>query len=116
MAQPAEPGREERCKTHGRDASVIEIKSAGERASVSASVMSLVEASGANISGAVSELDGVVRCTGGQASVSLAEQLGKRLRGRNGVDVVGGIASWRHRAMKAMISPPDWAPVCVLSR
>ena len=86
------PGREERFKTlTGKDAAVMEYLNQQESVhQFLASVLSLVDAS-------VSEyqrrgfrsLMVSFGCTGGQhRSVYLAEQLAKRLRGRNGVEVV----------------------------
>jgi aminoglycoside/choline kinase family phosphotransferase len=86
------PGREDRFKPlTGRDAPVIDYLNQQETVhQFLASVMSLVDAS-------VSEyrrrgfksLMVSFGCTGGQhRSVYLAEQLAKRLRGRNGVDVI----------------------------
>jgi aminoglycoside/choline kinase family phosphotransferase len=86
------PGREERFKQlTGKDAPVIDYLNQQESVhQFLASVMSLVDAS-------VSEyrrrgfksLMVSFGCTGGQhRSVYLAEQLAKRLRGRNGVDVI----------------------------
>ncbi len=94
------PGREERFKTlTGRDAPVIDYLNQQESVhQFLASVMSLVDAS-------VSEyrrrgfknLMVAFGCTGGQhRSVFLAEQLARRLRGRNGVDVVV-----RHRELES---------------
>jgi aminoglycoside/choline kinase family phosphotransferase len=93
------PGREERFKMlTGRDAPVIDYLNQQESVhQFLASVMSLVDAS-------VSEyrrrgfksLMVSFGCTGGQhRSVYLAEQLAKRLRGRNGIDVVV-----RHRELE----------------
>jgi aminoglycoside/choline kinase family phosphotransferase len=93
------PGREERFKTlTGRDGPVIDYLNQQESVhQFLASVMSLVDAS-------VSEyqrrrfksLMVSFGCTGGQhRSVYLAEQLAKRLRGRNGVEVVV-----RHRELE----------------
>jgi aminoglycoside/choline kinase family phosphotransferase len=86
------PGREERFRTlTGKDAPVIEYLNQQESVhQFLASVLSLVDAS-------VSEyqrrhfrhLMVSFGCTGGQhRSVYLAEQLAKRLRGRNGVEVI----------------------------
>jgi aminoglycoside/choline kinase family phosphotransferase len=93
------PGREERFKAlTGKDATVIDYLNQQESVhQFLASVMSLVDAH-------VSEwqrrgfksLMVSFGCTGGQhRSVYLAEQLAKRLRGRNGVDVVV-----RHRELE----------------
>jgi aminoglycoside/choline kinase family phosphotransferase len=93
------PGREERFKTlTGKDAPVIDYLTQQESVhQFLASVMSLVNAS-------VSEyqrrgfrsLMVSFGCTGGQhRSVFLAEQLAKRLRGRNGVEV-----AVRHRELE----------------
>jgi aminoglycoside/choline kinase family phosphotransferase len=94
------PGREERFKAlTGRDAPVIDYLNQQESAhQFLANVMSLVDAH-------VSEwqrrgfksLMVSFGCTGGQhRSVYLAEQVAKRLRGRNGVDVV-----LRHRELES---------------
>jgi hypothetical protein len=95
------PGREERFKAlTGRDGPVIDYLNQQESVhQFLASVMSLVDAS-------VSEyqrrrfksLMVSFGCTGGQhRSVYLAEQLAKRLRGRNGVEVVV-----RHRELEGL--------------
>ena len=95
------PGREERFKKlTGRDAPVIEYLNQQEGVhQFLASVMSLVEAH-------VSEwqrrrfknLTVSFACTGGRhRSVYLAEQVAKRLRGRNGIEVVV-----RHRELERM--------------
>ena len=102
------PGREERFKAlTGKDAPVIDYLNQQESVhQFLASVMSLVDASVSNYQRrGFKSLMVSFGCTGGQhRSVYLAEQLAKRLRGRNGVEVVV-----RHRelenadAMKAMI-------------
>jgi aminoglycoside/choline kinase family phosphotransferase len=95
------PGREERFKAlTGRDAPVIEYLNQQESAhQFLASVLSLVDAS-------ISEyqrrkfknLMVSFGCTGGQhRSVYLAEQLAKRLRNRNGVEVI-----LRHRELETL--------------
>jgi aminoglycoside/choline kinase family phosphotransferase len=93
------PGREERFKAlTGRDAPVIEYLNQQESVhQFLASVMSLVEASVSEYQRrGFKSLMVSFGCTGGQhRSVFLAEQLGKRLRGRNGVDVVV-----RHRELE----------------
>src|ERR1700733_5260472 len=93
------PGREERFKTlTGRDAAVIEYLNQQESVhQFLASVLSLVEASVSNYQQrGFKHLMVSFGCTGGQhRSVFLAEQLAKRLRGRNGVDVVV-----RHRELE----------------
>ena len=86
------PGREEQFKTlTGRDASVIDYL--GRHESVHqflASVMSLVDASVNDYQRrGFKNLMVSFGCTGGQhRSVYLAEQLARRLKDRNGVDVV----------------------------
>jgi aminoglycoside/choline kinase family phosphotransferase len=86
------PGREERFKNlTGQDAPVID--NLNQQESVHqflASVMSLVDASVSNYQRrGFKSLMVSFGCTGGQhRSVYLAEQLAKRLRGRNGVEVV----------------------------
>jgi aminoglycoside/choline kinase family phosphotransferase len=94
------PGREERFKAlTGRDAPVIDYLNQQESVhQFLASVMSLVEASVANYQQrGFKSLMVSFGCTGGQhRSVYLAEQLAKRLRGRNGVEVV-----LRHRELEA---------------
>lgn len=86
------PGREERFKTlTGKDAAVIEyLKQQESVHQFLASVMSLVEASVSEYQRrGFKSLMVSFGCTGGQhRSVYLAEQLAKRLRGRNGVEVV----------------------------
>ena len=93
------PGREERFKTlTGRDASVIDYLNQQESVhQFLASVMSLVDASVSNYqSRGFKNLMVAFGCTGGQhRSVYLAEQVAKRLRGRNGVEVRCSIANWR---------------------
>lgn len=86
------PGREERFKSlTGRDAPVIDYLNQQESVhQFLASVMSLVEASVSNYQRrGFKNLMVSFGCTGGQhRSVYLAEQVAKRLRGRNGVEVV----------------------------
>jgi aminoglycoside/choline kinase family phosphotransferase len=86
------PGREERFKPlTGRDAPVIEYLNQQESVhQFLASVMSLVDASVENYnSRSFKNLMVSFGCTGGQhRSVYLAEQLAKRLRSRNGTEVV----------------------------
>jgi aminoglycoside/choline kinase family phosphotransferase len=94
------PGREERFKTlTGKDAPVIEYLNQQESVhQFLASVMSLVDASVNEYQRrAFKSLMVSFGCTGGQhRSVYLAEQVAKRLRGRNGVEVV-----LRHRELKS---------------
>jgi aminoglycoside/choline kinase family phosphotransferase len=96
------PGREERFKTlTGKDAPVIDYLNQQESVhQFLASVMSLVDASVSEYQRrGFKHLMVSFGCTGGQhRSVYLAEQLAKRLRGRNGVDVVV-----RHRELE---NPP----------
>jgi len=86
------PGREERFKAlTGRDAPVIDYLNQQESVhQFFASVLSLVDASINEYQRrGFKHLMVSFGCTGGQhRSVYLAEQLAKRLRGRNGVDVV----------------------------
>ena len=86
------PGREERFKVlTGSDAPVIEYLNQQESVhQFLASVMSLVDASVRNYqSRGFKNLMVSFGCTGGQhRSVYLAEQVAKRLQGRNGIDVV----------------------------
>ncbi len=86
------PGREERFKTlTGKDAPVIEYLNQQETVhQFFASVLSLVDASvGAYQQRGFKNLMISFGCTGGQhRSVYLAEHLAKRLRGRNGLEVV----------------------------
>ncbi len=86
------PGREERFKAlTGKDAAVIEYLNQQESVhQFLASVMSLVDASVNNYQQRrFKHLMVSFGCTGGQhRSVFLAEQVAKRLRGRNGVEVV----------------------------
>jgi len=93
------PGREERFKTlTGKDAPVIEYLNQQESVhQFLASVMSLVDASVSEYQRrGFKHLMVSFGCTGGQhRSVYLAEQLAKRLRGRNGVEVVV-----RHRELE----------------
>jgi aminoglycoside/choline kinase family phosphotransferase len=93
------PGREERFKTlTGRDAAVIDYLNQQESVhQFLASVMSLVDASVSEYQRrGFKSLMVSFGCTGGQhRSVYLAEQLAKRLRGRNGIDVVV-----RHRELE----------------
>jgi aminoglycoside/choline kinase family phosphotransferase len=93
------PGREERFKTlTGKDATVIEYLDREQSVhQFLASVMSLVDASVANYQQrGFKNLMVSFGCTGGQhRSVYLAEQVAKRLRGRNGVEVLV-----RHRELE----------------
>jgi aminoglycoside/choline kinase family phosphotransferase len=93
------PGREERFKAlTGKDAPVIEYLNQQESVhQFMASVMSLVDASVNEYQRrGFKSLMVSFGCTGGQhRSVYLAEQLAKRLRGRNGIDVV-----LRHRELE----------------
>jgi len=93
------PGREERFKTlTGKDAPVIEYLNQQESVhQFLASVMSLVDASVSEYQRrGFKSLMVSFGCTGGQhRSVFLAEQLARRLRGRNGVEVVV-----RHRELE----------------
>ena len=86
------PGREERFKAlTGRDAPVIEYLNQQDSVhQFLASVLSLVDASVSEYQRrGFKNLMVSFGCTGGQhRSVYLAEQLAKRLRGRNGVEVV----------------------------
>jgi aminoglycoside/choline kinase family phosphotransferase len=86
------PGREERFKSlTGRDAPVIDYLNQQESVhQFFASVLSLVDASIASYQQrGFKSLMVSFGCTGGQhRSVFLAEQLAKRLRGRNGLEVV----------------------------
>jgi len=95
------PGREERFKTlTGRDAPVIDYLNQQESVhQFLASVMSLVDASvGEYQRRGFKSLMVSFGCTGGQhRSVYLAEQLAKRLRARNGVEVVV-----RHRELETL--------------
>ena len=102
------PGREERFKAlTGRDAPVIEYLNQQESVhQFLASVLSLVDASVSEYQRrGFKNLMVSFGCTGGQhRSVYLAEQLAKRLRGRNGVEVI--VAASRTgdaRPMKAMV-------------
>jgi aminoglycoside/choline kinase family phosphotransferase len=94
------PGREERFKPlTGRDAPVIDYLNQQESVhQFLAAVMSLVDASVSEYQRrGFKSLMVSFGCTGGQhRSVYLAEQLAKRLRGRNGVDVVV-----RHRELES---------------
>jgi aminoglycoside/choline kinase family phosphotransferase len=93
------PGREERFKAlTGRDAPVVDYLNQQESVhQFFASVLSLVDASVNEYQRrGFKHLMVSFGCTGGQhRSVYLAEQLAKRLRGRNGVDVV-----LRHRELE----------------
>ncbi len=95
------PGREERFKTlTGRDAPVIDYLNQQESVhQFFASVLSLVDASVNEYQRrGFKHLMVSFGCTGGQhRSVYLAEQLAKRLRGRNGVEVVV-----RHRELEKL--------------
>jgi len=94
------PGREDRFKVlTGKDAPVIDYLNQQESVhQFLASVMSLVDASVSEYQRrGFKSLTVSFGCTGGQhRSVYLAEQLAKRLRGRNGVDVVV-----RHRELES---------------
>ena len=96
------PGREERFKPlTGRDAAVIGYLNQQESVhQFLASVMSLVDASVSEYKRrGFKSLMVSFGCTGGQhRSVYLAEQLAKRLRGRNGVDVVV-----QHRELEGLV-------------
>jgi aminoglycoside/choline kinase family phosphotransferase len=95
------PGREERFKQiTGRDAPVIEYLNQQESVhQFLASVMSLVDASVNNYQRrGFKNLMVSFGCTGGQhRSVYLAEQVAKRLQGRNGMEVV-----LRHRELEKL--------------
>jgi RNase adaptor protein for sRNA GlmZ degradation len=95
------PGREERFKAlTGKDAPVIDYLNQQESVhQFLASVMSLVDASVSSYQRrGFKNLMVSFGCTGGQhRSVYLAEQLAKRLRGRNGVDVIV-----KHREVERM--------------
>jgi RNase adaptor protein for sRNA GlmZ degradation len=95
------PGREERFKSlTGRDTPVIDYLNQQESVhQFFASVLSLVDASVAEYQRrGFKHLMVSFGCTGGQhRSVYLAEQLAKRLRGRNRVEVV-----LRHRELEGM--------------
>ena len=95
------PGREERFKVlTGRDAPVIEYLNQQESVhQFLASVMSLVDASVRNYQNrGFKNLMVSFGCTGGQhRSVYLAEQVAKRLQGRNGIEVV-----LQHRELERM--------------
>ena len=95
------PGREERFKMlTGRDQPVIDYLNQQESAhQFLASVMSLVDASVNNYQRrGFKNLMVSFGCTGGQhRSVYLAEQVAKRLQGRNGVEVV-----LRHRELEKL--------------
>jgi aminoglycoside/choline kinase family phosphotransferase len=95
------PGREERFKTlTGKDAPVIDYLNQQESVhQFLAGVMSLVDSSVENYQQrGFKNLMVSFGCTGGQhRSVYLAEQLAKRLRGRNGVEVVV-----RHQELEKM--------------
>jgi aminoglycoside/choline kinase family phosphotransferase len=95
------PGREERFKAlTGKDVPVIEYLNQQEGVhQFLASVMSLVDASVNNYQQrGFKHLMVCFGCTGGQhRSVYLAEQVAKRLRGRNGIEVVV-----RHRELERM--------------
>src|SRR5579859_2342390 len=95
------PGREERFKAlTGKDAPVMDYLNQQEGVhQFLASVMSLIDASVTNYQQrGFKNLMVSFGCTGGQhRSVYLAEQVAKRLRGRNGVEVVV-----RHRELERM--------------
>jgi hypothetical protein len=95
------PGREDRFKAlTGKDAAVIDYLTQQESVhQFLASVLSLVDASVSEYQRrGFKSLMVSFGCTGGQhRSVFLAEQLAKRLRGRNGVEVV-----LRHRELETV--------------
>jgi aminoglycoside/choline kinase family phosphotransferase len=95
------PGREERFKAlTGRDAPVIDYLNQQESVhQFMAGVLSLVDASVSEYQRrGFKNLMVSFGCTGGQhRSVYLAEQLAKRLRGRNGVEVI-----LRHRELETL--------------
>ncbi len=95
------PGREERFKTlTGKDAPVIDYLNQQESVhQFLASVLSMVDASVSSYqSRGFKNLMVSFGCTGGQhRSVYLAEQLAKRLRGRNGLEVIV-----RHRELEKL--------------
>jgi aminoglycoside/choline kinase family phosphotransferase len=95
------PGREERFKLlTGRDAPVIDYLNQQESVhQFLASVMSLVDASVSSYQRrGFKHLMVSFGCTGGQhRSVYLAEQVAKRLRGRNGIEVI-----LQHRELERM--------------
>jgi aminoglycoside/choline kinase family phosphotransferase len=95
------PGREERFKMlTGRDAPVIDYLNQQESVhQFLASVMSLVDASVTSYQGrGFKNLMVSFGCTGGQhRSVYLAEHVAKRLRGRNGIELV-----LQHRELERM--------------
>jgi aminoglycoside/choline kinase family phosphotransferase len=95
------PGREERFKKlSGRDAPVIEYLNQQESVhQFLASVMSLVDASVSSYQQrGFKNLMVSFGCTGGQhRSVYLAEQVAKRLRGRNGIEI-----ALQHRELERM--------------
>ena len=99
------PGREGRFKAlTGRDAPVIDYLNQQESVhQFLASVMSLVDGSVSSYQRrGFKHLMVSFGCTGGQhRSVYLAEQLAKRLRGRNGVEVV-----LHHRELERMAAEP----------
>src|SRR6202171_6537357 len=99
------PGREERFKTlTGQDAPVIDYLNQQDSVhQFLASVMSLVDASVSDYQRrGFKNLMVSFGCTGGQhRSVYLSEQLAKRLRGRNGVEI--GV---RHRELEKMAVGP----------
>jgi aminoglycoside/choline kinase family phosphotransferase len=96
------PGREEQFKAlTGKDSAVIDYLNQQETVhQFLASVMSLVDASVANYQQrGFKNLMVAFGCTGGQhRSVYLAEQLAKRLRGRNAVEVVV-----HHRELESLL-------------
>ena len=99
------PGREERFKAlTGRDAPVIDYLNQQESVhQYLASVMSLIDNSVSSYQRrGFKHLMVSFGCTGGQhRSVYLAEQVAKRLRGRNGVEVV-----LHHRELERMAAEP----------
>jgi hypothetical protein len=98
------PGREERFKAlTGRDAPVIDYLNQQESVhQFLASVLSLVDASVSEYQRrGFKNLMVSFGCTGGQhRSVYLAEQLAKRLRGRNGLEVVVHHRELEHRELE----------------
>jgi len=109
------PGREERFKKlTGRDAPVIDYLNQQESVhQFLASVMSLVDASVSSYQRrGFKNLMVSFGCTGGQhRSVYLAEQVAKRLRGRNGVEVV-----LQHRELERMAQKSTGAEKPALDR
>jgi aminoglycoside/choline kinase family phosphotransferase len=102
------PGREDRFKAlTGKDAPVIDYLNQQESVhQFLASVMSLVDASVSTYQRrGFKHLMVSFGCTGGQhRSVYLAEQLAKRLRGRNGVEVVVTHRELEQRELETMVA------------